>query len=1065
MSPATLLPTVACCLVAIAAAAERPASLVRNGGCEQSSAWTLADSRFAEGGNPGRCLRIVGAGAAIQDVLVARQTLTLTVAVDVLANGVKAHEGKPGYAFAAVYQTDETGRLLANHDFVQITGTQDWQRRSYTFRVDPGADYVSLRCGLFQAEGEVRFRQLDARAGERGQTAGRSHRAGESSPAAGRGGDSESARSAGTGAPSPPQTIAAVLNEAGLETRLLSAGELADPTLLNTSRFDLLVLPTGQTFPAAARLATIEFLRHGGSFLSMGGYTFNHLVRKVEGRWIEERQIVQRQLDDAMQSSRSLLADGGFEQGDPPVGGSALDGAWRRSSKLCRLVTEGAKEGRRCAQVSDPPGDLFWTELPCKPGRTYRITGWMRTRGVNGLGMAYMAVYQHDAAGKIVEFRDFAVARGTTDWQQFSYDFTPQPSVARLRIPLGLFQARGTAWFDDIRLGDVTAIDYRPMNTATGKPADGLEVAAAQIGVFDASFPLKRARSIRTAMGQSVVSRAVELSGDFQGWAASGVIGYDMRGGFRCWPPMTALARPRGAAGAMVVNYQGFYSGSCWAYFGIENVDLFRDPKSAAAQALQDVARFLVWKTFLRNLKTDHRLYHRGEPVAVSVTVENRVAGPRARRTGLRCGRWTLDSPPIRASKTVLIEPCAAEARVEEFHFPGPEFWNTARSKRTASRSAICHSERSEESAQFSEILRYAQDDTAELPCCKTIGTGHTGKDSSTGSELPATPTQSQEVGLWRVSAGLLLDGRPVDQLTSGFVLEQPAAMQSGPALRFKGNYFTLDGRPQFLFGSDTYHSIYNSASENPLTWAGELAACATWAWTCTRTCNTPSPATSSTKTTGAVPCAAQLTQQRRLVFMPGMLIGHNVAVGDRELAAQRLRWPVRRAAPRRAGAAPLHQRRLPAQRRRASAGLRSRCGTGGWRNDTGRSSGSCAVWGGDAVRGAWGRSSSRRRTRGGGTTQRCWTSLRFENCLMLRRNQAHVAAVREHDRDRPITLEYYQHPTGGIDLVNSIDGQDVCNFGFFDRPGADLENLPLQIRWNDLRVARQRREAWANTA
>ena len=765
MSPATLLPTVACCLVAIAAAAERPASLVRNGGCEQSSAWTLADSRFAEGGNPGRCLRIVGAGAAIQDVLVARQTLTLTVAVDVLANGVKAHEGKPGYAFAAVYQTDETGRLLANHDFVQITGTQDWQRRSYTFRVDPGADYVSLRCGLFQAEGEVRFDNWTLVPGSEAKRLDEVTEPANHPPRPGVAAILNQPDLPVQGARRRRQTIAAVLNEAGLETRLLSAGELADPTLLNTSRFDLLVLPTGQTFPAAARLATIEFLRHGGSFLSMGGYTFNHLVRKVEGRWIEERQIVQRQLDDAMQSSRSLLADGGFEQGDPPVGGSALDGAWRRSSKLCRLVTEGAKEGRRCAQVSDPPGDLFWTELPCKPGRTYRITGWMRTRGVNGLGMAYMAVYQHDAAGKIVEFRDFAVARGTTDWQQFSYDFTPQPSVARLRIPLGLFQARGTAWFDDIRLGDVTAIDYRPMNTATGKPADGLEVAAAQIGVFDASFPLKRARSIRTAMGQSVVSRAVELSGDFQGWAASGVIGYDSAR----WIPLLAaydrFGRPRGAAGAMVVNYQGFYSGSCWAYFGIENVDLFRDPKSAAAQALQDVARFLVWKTFLRNLKTDHRLYHRGEPVAVSVTVENRGSRPRRGELVVTLRPMDAHSPPIRASKTVLIEPRAAEARVEEFHFPGPEFWNTARSKRTELRSAICHSERSEESAQFSEILRYAQDDTEELPCCKTIGTGHTGKDSSTGSETPGH-TDPEPRGRPVASLGRVAARRPAGRST-----------------------------------------------------------------------------------------------------------------------------------------------------------------------------------------------------------------------------------------------------------------------------------------------------------
>ena len=49
----------------------------------------------------------------------------------------------------------------------------------------------------------------------------------------------------------------------------------------------------------------------------------------------------------------------------------------------------------------------------------------------------------------------------------------------------------------------------------------------------------------------------------------------------------------------------------------------------------------------------------------------------------------------------------------------------------TASPSAICHSERSEESARRAEILRYAQDDTryaqddaADLPCCDRMGTG-----------------------------------------------------------------------------------------------------------------------------------------------------------------------------------------------------------------------------------------------------------------------------------------------------------------------------------------------------
>ncbi len=60
---------------------------------------------------------------------------------------------------------------------------------------------------------------------------------------------------------------------------------------------------------------------------------------------------------------------------------------------------------------------------------------------------------------------------------------------------------------------------------------------------------------------------------------------------------------------------------------------------------------------------------------------------------------------------------------------------------------------------------------------------------------------------------------------------------------------------------------------------------------------------------------------------------------------------------------------------------------------------------------------------------------------------------MREHDASHPITSEYYSMPMNGIDLVRTIDGQDVSNFGFFDKPDVDLEQLPLRIRWNDLRA------------
>ena len=78
---------------------------------------------------------------------------------------------------------------------------------------------------------------------------------------------------------------------------------------------------------------------------------------------------------------------------------------------------------------------------------------------------------------------------------------------------------------------------------------------------------------------------------------------------------------------------------------------------------------------------------------------------------------------------------------------------------------------------------------------------------------------------------------------------------------------------------------------------------------------------------------------------------------------------------------------------------------------------------------------------------------LTFQNWLTRRWNVAHVAAVRQHDPRHPITSEYYQYPFAGMDLVMTIDGQDVSNIGYFDRPVDDITQLPLKICFNDLRA------------
>ena len=40
--------------------------------------------------------------------------------------------------------------------------------------------------------------------------------------------------------------------------------------------------------------------------------------------------------------------------------------------------------------------------------------------------------------------------------------------------------------------------------------------------------------------------------------------------------------------------------------------------------------------------------------------------------------------------------------------------------------------------------------------------------------------------------------------------------------------------------------------------------------------------------------------------------------------------------------------------------------------------------------------------------------------------------------------------PSAASTCQRTIDGQDVANIGFFDRPRTDIESLPLRIAFND---------------
>jgi hypothetical protein len=963
--------------------AETVRSLVVDGGFESATAgWNLPtrSARVEALPERGACLAVSGAAGVAQEVFLGSQRGTLTAAVDLRAEGITVPAGGPGYAYAAVYQLDPRGDIVEFRDFVQVTDRADWARHSFTFEIAPTTETLSLRCGIFNAAGQAWFDNWTLVAGAVARDfAAVQSPAPDSGSATGVAGIFREEGFPAGGTASAPQVLHDALAAAGLGVRYLSAAELANPAVLRPDAIDVVILPYGESFPAAARESFVSYLHRGGDFIAMGGYAFNRLLVLQGGRWVPEAEVLAARLTEAMQPARSLLRAGGFEDdpGTPP--------AWSLRSDAGAVVAEAPREGSRCARLVVPPdqgtGQAGWEQrVPAAPGHRYRIRAAARSRAVAGAGFAYLALYQHDAQDKLVEFRDFAQVRGTTDWKEYTFDTVAAPTTTVLIVKCGVYQASGTAWFDAFHLADITGIEAKPMNTATGRPEDGLVVSTAQIGALDADYRLRRAQSVRAAAAQTLFPAAASC-GPVRGWAASAVRGVDQTR----WTPLLEAfdryGRPRGAAGALLIHYNGFFASSAWAYFGVEDKDLFAADQPAMLSGLGNLVRSMVRGLYLRNLETDFASYAPGAPAKLAVTLENR--GVTAPEVQIRFA-VTLSgaaAPLYETTRTVSAAAHAAAVVTAEFTLP---------------------------------------------PDCR---------------------------GLCRVSAALVLAGQAIDEMETGFVALAPPGTFGQPGLTFKDNLLRYGERPLFLFGCDTYGNSYQSSTENPLWWAREHAACRDFGFQIYENLQYSNPGHHMTEWDWRNFLGmAQSTQEHNLVFMPGLLVGHNVAVSDAELAAEsrqcreyaerlketpRLLWYIN-------GDYQLRHDDKEALKAKWNAFLQARYATL------------------ETLREAWQQALPEARLgelpfppansgRWDDTTQ--VDMLRFHVQLMTDWNRAHVAAIRTADTVHPTTSEYYCFPFYGMDLRLTIDGQDVANTGYFDDPRKDVDLLPMRLRWNDLRA------------
>ncbi|MCS7223312.1 MAG: hypothetical protein NZ959_01945 [Armatimonadetes bacterium] len=590
---------------------EQVVSLAKNGGFEKGTwFWSLtgeaavvSDPKAPDGHQVLLC-RQAGDGA-FQTIIIERgQTYTVSAKLKtekVVPRGI-------GFAYAAIYEFNWFGELVAFSDFAKRTGTTDWSSEVYTWQTKETTAYIEIRCGLYNADGFALFDDFRLNRGEKIV---------ESEPTdLGRGSVAlifdEANLPPNLASPSVQQ-LETALQASGYQTGIVGQAELSnlDFVAQMSEQVSLIVFPNAPYFPISAHKGLLQLLTSGVDLMTFGGYAFDvPLVRKGDQfqPWTEVDQ-----------KTEQVLANPGFEdltQEGLPIG-------WERTDQRACIVTQ--KEvyaGAQAAAViipADQENSATWhTQIPAEPGGTYRLSGWMKTEGIKGRGYAYLAYYP-SAGDRWIAPRDIAQVKGSTSWQQYSAIFTVPFPADGLSIRFGIYLGSGAAFFDEIRLEKLERAPW--INTRYGSPQDGLEISPLQLGLFDADYPLRKVRRVRSVVSFLNQWQMEAPESELSGFSACGVL----RGNARWVPILRAedrFGRLRGHAGAMMVHYQGPFTGSVWTFFGLDRRNLL-DENGFSEKVLIPLLRKMRVGVYLTSCEFSLACYRPGQKPVLSLSVAN----------------------------------------------------------------------------------------------------------------------------------------------------------------------------------------------------------------------------------------------------------------------------------------------------------------------------------------------------------------------------------------------------------------------------------------------------------
>lgn len=151
---------------------------------------------------------------------------------------------------------------------------------------------------------------------------------------------------------------------------------------------------------------------------------------------------------------RAGFVNGGFESGTSTPAGWSTGSTDDRHRATWE--TAGGRSGR-CVKVEvDAGAEPSWVQwsqhnIPVTPGRSYKVSGWVRAENV--VGRAGWFVHVNGEKPQLVN-KTIGVGAGTFGWKEVSVTFTAPPTATTATLGTVL-HGTGRAWFDDARFDEV----------------------------------------------------------------------------------------------------------------------------------------------------------------------------------------------------------------------------------------------------------------------------------------------------------------------------------------------------------------------------------------------------------------------------------------------------------------------------------------------------------------------------------------------------------------------------------------------------------------------------------